>query len=627
MANAQTIVLDGSSLTIETLVAAARNPQVRVECAAAAIQRVERCEAKLREFAAAYESRRAELDAAGATDDERTKALSRFRVYGVTTGFGEFKNKDIDSNQLLKLQENILISHSSGVGDNSNPDDFSNYFPADVVRGALLIRLNTFLKGHSGIRLKVVECVRAMLNEGVIPLVPTRGSLGSSGDLCPLCHLFATLLGRGRYYLLSSLEGGGSPGVSLIDRVPGTGDLRPAGDMPDACRLATDGGDSPLSYKEGLALSNGAAFSAAMLALAVDRSRNLAKVADISTAMSVEAMKGRSRAFDPKPHECRGMAGQIDSAAGILRMLGRDGSVSPGEFVDQTEEVQDPYSLRCAPQVHGASRDAVAYAAMVVSNELNAATDNPLFFPDDGEPCDHDPARSDRDWHAYSAGNFHGQPLALAADFLAIALAEFANISERRVQLLLDSHHNRGLPGNLIAEAGLNSGYMIAQYCAASLVSENKVLAHPASVDSIPTSSNSEDHNAMATHAARKLRTVLGNAESVLAIELMVAASALEWRHAVASLPEGGWKSPGAFQRHVESQGDKIAASFGPGASRAYLHLRGRGDGNSGIAPLFKDEQLDLRINQARRMIETGSLARAVGGLVRPVRPLAFQSI
>lgn len=504
---ARTITLDGNTLTISELILIARDPRVRVACDAAALQRVQRGWDQIQAVVHEYE---AALDAG--------KPLPR--VYGVTTGFGEFKSRRIEPQHFEQMQRNILLSHAVGVGENADPNDPVNYFQAEVIRGALALRLNAFLKGNSGVRPELVDCIVRMLNEGIIPLVPIRGSLGASGDLCPLAHLFVVLLGEGRYFVVSS------PRDLEYDTFAGV-ELRSAAEQ-----LAADLGYETLptpSFKEGLALTNGCNVSAALLALAVHDAERLANSADISAAMTLESLCGRGRALDPKVHAARGFDGQCASAAN-LRSL-----VTGSQLMDSADDVQDAYSMRCTPQVHGATRDAIAYARMVVERECNAATDNPLFFPDAGPPWDRETFHRNRpesfaDLLAYSAGNFHGQPLALAADFLCIAIAELANIAERRTQMLLDARHNRNLPSNLIARCGLNSGFMIAQYTAASLVSENKILAHPASVDSIPSSSNTEDHVSMSTIAARKLRTILGNTQAALAIELLVAAQALEWR-------------------------------------------------------------------------------------------------
>ena len=497
------IKLDGHSLTIEQLVEIARDPSVAVERDSATDKAVARSEALIASIVENYKRAYQKGDAAPIE-------------YGVTTGFGEFKDKPIPPADLEQLQRNLLLSHSVGVGETDDPNDPANYFEAEIVRGALVTRLNAFLQGHSGVRSTLVNIVQAMLNRGVVPLVPLRGSVGASGDLCPLSHLFATLLGVGKFYVL--------PEAQTRVSVP----HREASELPALLGFKAE--EMKPTFKEGLALVNGVNFSASMLALGVHDAERLADLADAAAALTMEAMCGCTRALDPKVHEARGQRGQIRSAQRIRDLL--EGS----RLVERAGAVQDPYSLRCAPQVHGASRDAIAFARGIAEREINAATDNPLFFPEDGEPWDlrfrgnWPPSYRGEQRLAYSAGNFHGQPIAIAADVLSIALAELASISERRTQMLLDGNHNRRLPQNLTARPGVNSGLMITQYTAASLVSENKVLCHPASVDSIPTSANAEDHVSMSTHAGRKMRTVLRNAENVLAIELLVAAQALDWR-------------------------------------------------------------------------------------------------
>jgi histidine ammonia-lyase len=483
------ITLDGHSLTIEQLAQIARDPGVRVARDPATDERVAKSEALI---ARIVENYRRAYQSGGAAPTE----------YGVTTGFGEFKDKSIAPDDLEELQRNLLLSHAVGVGD--------EYFDAEVVRAALATRLNAFLRGHSGVRRTMVEIVEAMLNRGVVPLVPVQGSVGASGDLCPLAHTFATLLGVGRF------------------TIAGENRIREASELPKL--LGFDAEAMRPTFKEGLALVNGVNFSAAMLALGVHDAEHLAEAADAAAALTMEAMCGCTRALDPKVHEARGHSGQIRSAARMRELL------TGSRLVERAGAVQDPYSLRCAPQVHGASRDAFGFARTIAEREINAATDNPLFFPEDGEPWDlqfrENWPSSYRGDHrlAYSAGNFHGQPIAIAADLLSIALAELANISERRTQMLLDGNHNRNLPQNLTTRPGVHSGLMIAQYTAASLVSENKVLAHPAAVDSIPTAANAEDHVSMSTYAAWKMRRILRNAENVLAIELLVAAQAIDWR-------------------------------------------------------------------------------------------------
>jgi histidine ammonia-lyase len=569
----ETITLDGASLTIEQLVQIARHG-ARVERDPATDAAVARSEALIAEIVANY--RRA-WEAKSAVPSE----------YGVTTGFGEFKDKPIAPEDLEQLQRNLLLSHSVGVGDNSDPDDLSNYFPAEVVRGALATRLNAFLRGHSGVRTKLVAIVQAMLNRGVIPLVPLRGSVGASGDLCPLSHLFVTLLGHGRFYTLENRA------------------LRPATDLPAV--LGFDAEEMKPTFKEGLGLVNGANFSAAMLALAVHDAERLAEIADGAAAMTLEAMAGCTRAMDAKVHEERGHPGQIESARRIRE------SVEGSRLVERAGAVQDAYSLRCAPQVHGATRDTLRFVRSIAEKELNAATDNPLFFPDEGEPFD---ARFRDNWpewyrgdrrFAYSAGNFHGQPLALAADFLTIAVHELGNISERRTQMMLDGHHNRGLPQNLTTRPGVNSGLMILQYTAASIVSENKVLAHPASIDSIPTGANAEDHVSMSTHAARKLRSVLTNVQSILAIELLTAAQAVEWRAVFQYDPnqpaprllevEHAEAQAKQFEEAVGERSANIATQLGAGTRELYLQIR------AAAKPVFYDRPLDDDIRAARRII------------------------
>lgn len=571
-----TITLDGSSLTIEQLVQIARHGAT-VERDPSTDAAVARSEALIAEIVANY---RKAWEAKSAVPSE----------YGVTTGFGEFKDKPIAPEDLEQLQRNLLLSHSVGVGDNSDPDDMSNYFPAEVVRGALATRLNAFLRGHSGVRTKLVEIVQAMLNRGVIPLVPLRGSVGASGDLCPLSHLFVTLLGHGRFYTLHAANNAQT--------------LRPATGLP--ALLGFDAEEMKPTFKEGLGLVNGANFSAAMLALAVYDAERLAEIADGAAAMTLEAMAGCTRAMDAKVHEERGHPGQIESARRIREM------VIGSRLVERAGAVQDPYSLRCAPQVHGATRDTLRFVRSIAEKEINAATDNPLFFPGEGDPFDSQFRENWPAWYrgdlrfAYSAGNFHGQPLALAADFLTIAVHELGNISERRTQMMLDGHHSRGLPPNLTTRPGVNSGLMILQYTAASIVSENKVLCHPASVDSIPTGANAEDHVSMSTHAARKLRSVISNVQSVLAIELLTAAQAVEWRAVFNYDPkrpapkllevEHAEAQARQFEEAVNGRAANIATQLGQGTRELYLKVR------AAAKPVLFDRPLDDDIRAARRV-------------------------
>jgi histidine ammonia-lyase len=567
------ITLDGNSLTIDQLASIARDA-APVELDPSTNAAVLRSEQLIAQVVENY--RRAYAEGKAAPSE-----------YGVTTGFGEFKDKAIAPDDLEQLQRNLLLSHSVGVGENSDADDLSNYFPAEVVRGALATRLNAFLRGHSGVRAKLVEIVREMLNRGVIPLVPLRGSVGASGDLCPLSHLFVTLLGEGRFY-------------TLDDKT-----LRDAKELPQLLGFTAE--EMKPTFKEGLGLVNGANFSAAMLALAVHDAQKLVDTADAAAAMTLEAMAGCTRAFDPKVHAERGHPGQIESARRILA------AVEGSRLVERAGAVQDAYSLRCAPQVHGATRDTLRFVRGIAEKELNAATDNPLFFPGEGEPVDVAFRANWPEWYrgdvrlAYSAGNFHGQPLALASDFLTIAVAELANISERRTQMLLDGDHNRGLPQNLTTRPGVNSGLMILQYTAASIVSENKVLSHPASVDSIPTGANAEDHVSMSTHAARKLRTVLSNVQSVLAIELLTAAQAVEWRAVFNYDPNrpapqlldiaNAEAQARQFEEAVKDRAQNIATQLGKGSRELYLKVR------EGARPVFYDRPLDGDIRSARTLI------------------------
>lgn len=608
------IVLDGQTLSIEQLARVARDPATRVRVAPAAMERVRRCRQHIEEIVREYH----------ATLHDPT--TPNRHVYGVTTGFGEFKNEPVPPEQLIALQQNILISHAAGAGDNANAADASNYFPAEVVRAALVLRLNTLIKGFSGVREELVNCIAAMINGGVVPLVPTRGSVGSSGDLCPLAHLFVVLLGHGAFHVVREAADVARPFVP--ERVLRGAQLERAMGAPPV----------PPSYKEGLALTNGATFSAAMLALAAADAEHLANLADLSTAMTLEAVCGRTRAFDPAIHDARNLRGQRDSAENLRALL------KSSDIADRARSLQDAYSIRCSPQVHGAARDAIAYAKMVAVAEMNAATDNPLFFPDLGRRPSDIQARLDRgddpsdlgDERAFSAGNFHGEPVALASDFLAIAVAELADIAERRTQLLLDRHHNRNLPPNLVSRRGVNSGLMLCQYTAAGIVSENKVLAHPSSVDSIPTSGNSEDHNAMATYAARKLRTVVGNAQAVLSINLLAAAQAIDWRVGMEISPN----APTTSQNAIGAVADKLAESereavefesatadaaaatakvlgcLGAGTGAAYRVLRA-------VTPtLQRDRVLSEDIRAVRSTLADGSLHDAVGAAVGGWRPI-----
>jgi histidine ammonia-lyase len=415
-------------------------------------------------------------------------------IYGINTGFGSMQDVAIPPDKVEQLQENILLSHAAGIGD---------VVPEEIVRAMMLLRANALAKGYSGIRVEVVERLVEMLNRGVCPVVLDKGSVGSSGDLAPLAHMSLPLIGRGEAFY----AGERLTGAEALERAQ----IKPV----------------VLEAKEGLALTNGTQFMTAIGVLTVLDAEALAKTADIAGAMSLEAVKGKSDAFIAEAHQLRPFKGQID-CAGNIRALSTGSELINGELDAEDKEIrpkrQDAYSLRCLPQVHGASRQAIAFVRGMLEIEVNAATDNPLILAGGDVP---DGGREDR---AISAGNFHGQPIALSMDFLALALSELGNISERRVARLVNRNESYGLPPFLIDDAGLNSGMMIAQYAAAALVSENKVLIHPASGDSIPTSANQEDHNSMGNIAARQAREVLGNVQRVLAVELLCAAQAIGFR-------------------------------------------------------------------------------------------------
>ena len=402
-------------------------------------------------------------------------------VYGVNTGFGDLAGIRIAEDQLVQLQRRLILSHASGLGEPL--DD-------EAVRGMLLLRANTLARGHSGVRPQVIEALIAFLNFGVLPVVPSRGSVGASGDLAPLAHLALPLLGYGQVRI-----GGREAAAAEGLRRAGLGPLE-------------------LGPKEGLALINGTQAMTSLLALSCLDAHRLVRIADLAAALSTDAFRGTDTAFDPRLHALRAYRGQRASAANLWSLM--HGSAIRESHRVGDVRIQDPYSVRCAPQVHGAVRDVLEDVEAKVTIEMNAVTDNPLVFPGgDGGAA------------ILSGGNFHGQPMAFAADFLAIALAELASISERRIEKLTNTAFS-GLPPFLALHAGLNSGFMIAQVTAAALVAENKVLCHPASIDSIPTSADKEDHVSMGMGAALKLRSVVANVRRVLAIELVAAAQGID---------------------------------------------------------------------------------------------------
>ncbi len=396
-------------------------------------------------------------------------------IYGVNTGFGRLVSERISAAEITQLQENLILSHSAGVGALLSPE---------VVRAAMLLRVNSLAKGFSGVRLTLLNTLVTMLNNKVHPCVPSRGSLGASGDLAPLAHIAAVMLGKGR-------------AVYNGEHLSGKAAMEKAGIEPIR-----------LESKEGLALINGTPVMGALLALSIVDCKHLLKVSDVVGALSVFALSSNPSAFAEDIQNARPHPGQISSAKNLRKLLA---SVTAGS----QEGPQDAYSLRCIPQVHGAVRTAFDHVTRVLETEINAATDNPLVFPEKNE--------------ILSGGNFHGEPIALVTDYLKLAMAELGNISERRINRLLHPDLNGDLPPFLVQDAGLNSGYMIAQYTAASLASENKVLAHPSSVDSIPVSGDQEDHVSMGTNAALHLREVVKNVATILAVELLCGCQAKEY--------------------------------------------------------------------------------------------------
>jgi histidine ammonia-lyase len=522
-----TLELSGDGLTLDDAERVLAGGVERVAVPAAARRRVERARRALEA-----------LMATGAT------------LYGVNTGFGKLANQRIADDEVLALQENLLRSHAVGVGP---------LLGVGVSRLALALRIQALAKGFSGITVDLLDLLVEMYNRGVVPAIPEQGSVGASGDLAPLAHLALVVMGEGCAFVTKpGAEGDGRPGARPRARpVSGRAALRRARLRPHRPRA-----------KEGLSLINGTQISTAILADALVRARQLARVADVAGALTVEATKSSRRPFDARIQQIRPHPGQIACAANLRRLL-EESEVMVSHA--DCGKVQDAYSMRCMPQVHGACRDAVTHVARVVEVEMNSATDNPLVFADTGE--------------VISGGNFHAQPVAQAADLLAAAVADLSSISERRVENLVNPDLS-GLPGFLTPHPGLNSGMMLVQVLAAALVSENRALSFPAGVDSIPTSANREDHVSMSTTAARKCRTVVTNASRVLACELLCGAQGLE------------------FHRPLRA---------GRGAEVAYRHVREH------VRPLGRDRTLHRDLETVERLIRSGSLLAAVeaacGGL------------
>ncbi|MDO9508253.1 MAG: histidine ammonia-lyase [Thermovirgaceae bacterium] len=397
-------------------------------------------------------------------------------MYGINTGFGKFAEVSIPEDQLNALQVNLIRADAVGIGQP---------LPRAIVRGVMLLRANSLSRGYSGARSEVLMTLVEMLNRGVTPVIPEKGSVGASGDLCPLAHMVLPMIGEGK----AEFDGTVLRGAEAMEKA----------EIPLLI----------LRAKEGLALINGTPVMTSIAVFALEGAINLARSADIIGALSAESLKGISDAFDPRIHEIRGQRGQIESASNLRRLLaGSTRTTRQGEL-----RMQDSYSLRCIPQIHGACRMAIDYARQVVEAELNAVTDNPLVF-ENGD--------------VLSGGNFHGEPIAIAMDTLGIAVSELGNLSERRMAKLVDPAHNHGLPAFLVIDGGINCGFMVPQYAAAALVSENKILSHPASVDSIPTSAGQEDHVSMGTIAARKALQIVEHVQAILGIEWMAAAQAFD---------------------------------------------------------------------------------------------------
>lgn len=508
------LTLDGEGLRLDDVVRVAHDPSVKVTLSPQAHERVER-------------SRRAV---------EEILASGRV-VYGVNTGFGHLADHLIPPDRLRELQRNILMSHAAGVGPELDEP---------TVRAVLLARANALAKGHSGVRPATLQGLLHLLNRGVHPVVPSQGSLGTSGDLAPLAHVGLVLIGLGEAHHQGH-------------RLPGAEALRAAGLQPLV-----------LEAKEGLALTNGTALMAGLGALVTARAEAVCEAADVAAALSLEALAGTDRALDPRIHDARPHPRQVVTAAFMRNLL--QGST----FVRRQEDphrVQDAYSLRCIPQVHGAVRDTATYARWALEIELNSATDNPLIFWEEDQPV------------VISGGNFHGEPVALAMDYLAMGLTELGSISERRINRLLDPARNGHLlPPFLAEDSGVNSGLMLAQYTAAALVSENKVLAHPASADTIPVSADTEDHNSMGAAGTLKARRVVEHLEQVVGIELLCAAQALDLRQRA---------EPGAHR-------------MGRGTAAAHRAIRQR------IPFLERDQVLHPLLRAAAEIVSSGELLRRV---------------
>lgn len=511
------VIINGYDLTIDQVISVCRNFE-KVEISPEAKEAVKKTRAYVEK-----------------------KVAEKAVIYGLTTGFGKFANVSITPEQTALLQRNLIISHTCSLGNN---------YETKYVRAAMLLRANSLSHGNSGIRLETLQTLVDMLNAGIHPLVPEKGSVGASGDLAPLSCIALGLIGLGR--------------------------VEYKGEIMEAQKAFDLAGLTPveLASKEGLALNNGTQMLTAVGLNTLYDAMNLMKIADIAGALTGEALHAITKAYDPKTHILRGHPGQIDVAANMMDLL--EGSKNALPLQLEIGKVQDPYSQRCLPQIHGASRDAINYAYDVVSREINAVTDNPIVFADDDE--------------VISGGNFHGQPMALAFDFLKIAISELANVSERRQERLVNPALSEGLPGFLVKNGGLNNGYMIAQYASASMVSENKVYDHPACVDSIPTSANQEDHVSMGSTSARTAAMVLDNAQKVIGIELSTAAQAVWLR---------------------QELGEHGIENLSPAMRAAYDHIR------TVVAPVEEDCIMLDHLAACDEMVKNNSILEAVEKVVK----------
>ena len=502
------VIIDGQSLTLEKFVAAARHG-ARVSLAPEALERMKKSRALTEKIA----------------NEGRV-------AYGITTGFGDFQKVAVPEEMSNQLSTNLILSHCTAAGEP---------YSDEVTRGIMLLRANALCGGVSGVRPVLVERLLEMLNKNVLPVIPQKGSLGSSGDLAPLAHMTLPLLGKGE-----ARYGG--------EVLPGAEAMKRAG-IPTLDTLVS---------KEGLGMTNGTCAMTSVGALALYDTKRAAELADVIASMDFEALTGLRNAFDPRIHAVRGLKGQMEVAAHMRRLL--EGS----EILDncQHDRVQDAYALRCIPQVHGAVRDALEYVETIVARELNAVTDNPLIFPEDEA--------------VISGGNFHGEPMAIPFDVLGIAAAELASISERRTERMVNAALSNGLTPFLTTEAGVNSGFMIVQYAAASMVSENKVLAHPASVDSIPSSANQEDFVSMGTTAARKAAQIVENLHCVLADELLTACQAIDIR------------------RRLNTHGRGITP----------LHQAVHDKVRQTISFYERDREIWLDIREAERLVKSGEILK-----------------